>query len=79
MFGIQWCKDAKENKIRDVGSTPTLNDKELFSQEDLRKVLDSSNVRGRVAISLIAFSGLRLQTLGNEPGTDGLKLGSLPF
>lgn len=71
-------KLPRKIKIMNAGDTPTLNDKGLFSQEDLRKVLDSTNIRGRVAISLIAFSGLRLQTLGNEPGTDGLRLGDLP-
>lgn len=71
-------KLPRKIKIRNVDDTPTLNDKGLFSQDDLRKVLDASNIRGRVAISLIAYSGLRLQTLGNEPGTDGLKLGDFP-
>lgn len=30
--------------------------------------------RGRVAIALMAFSGLRPESLGNYDGTDGIKL-----
>ena len=71
-------KLPRKIKIKNVEDTPTLNDKGLFSQDDLRKVLDASNIRGRVAISLIAFSGLRLQSVGNESGTDGLRLGDFP-
>ncbi len=31
--------------------------------------------RARVSMALMAFSGLRSQTLGNYKGTDGIKLG----
>ncbi|MEM3693393.1 MAG: hypothetical protein QXI39_05165 [Candidatus Bathyarchaeia archaeon] len=33
--------------------------------------------RARVSIALMAFSGLRPQTLGNYDGSDGLRLGDL--
>ena len=35
-------------------------------------------MRGRVSIALMAFSGLRPETIGNFKGTDGLKLSDLP-
>ncbi|MEM2027422.1 MAG: site-specific integrase, partial [Candidatus Bathyarchaeia archaeon] len=34
--------------------------------------------RARVSIALIAFSGLRPQTLGNYDGSDGVRLGDFP-
>ena len=64
-------------KVKDSDSTPTLDGKQIFSQDDLRKVLNASDPRGRVAIGMIAFSGIRIQSLGNESGTDGIRLGDI--
>ena len=44
----------------------------------LRAVLLKATKRERVAISLMAFSGLRPISLGNETGIDGLRLGDIP-
>ena len=43
----------------------------------LNRVLSNASLRGRVAISLMAFAGLRPETIGNYDGSDGLKLGDL--
>ncbi len=69
-----------QRKITISGSeeTPTLENKVLFNQEDLKKVLSACNVRSRMAVSIVAFSGIRLQSLGNEAGKDGIKLSDLP-
>ncbi len=64
-------------KVKDSDSTPTLEGKQIFSQEDLRKVLNASDPRGRVAIGMVAFSGIRIQSLGNESGTDGIRLNDI--
>jgi len=34
--------------------------------------------RSRVSMALISQAGLRLESLGNESGTDGLRIGDLP-
>lgn len=70
-------KIPRRIKINGANDTPTLDDKGIFSPEDLKKVLDSADVRGRMAISMVAFSGIRLQSLGNEHGTDGLMLSDI--
>ena len=70
-------KLPRKIKINGANDTPTLDDKTIFSPEDLKKVLDSADVRGRMAISMVAFSGIRLQSLGNEHGTDGLMLSDI--
>lgn len=44
----------------------------------LRSILLKASKRERVAVSLMAFSGLRPEVLGNENGTDGLRLGDIP-
>ena len=70
-------KLPRKIKIKGATETPTLEDKGIFSPEDLKKVLDSADVRGRMAIGIVAFSGIRLQSLGNEHGTDGLMLSDI--
>ena len=70
-------KLPRKIKVPHADSTPTLKGKQLFSQEDLKKILDASDIRGKVAISMVAFSGIRLQSLGNEKGTDGIMLSDI--
>jgi hypothetical protein len=45
---------------------------------ELRRILDAADTRQKVAISLMAFSGFRDQTLGDYLGVDGLKLRDFP-
>jgi hypothetical protein len=44
----------------------------------LAKILRNAPLRKRLAISLLAFSGLRLETLGNAERKDGLKISDFP-
>jgi len=37
-----------------------------------------ATLRGRVSIALMAFSGLRAQTLGNYDGSNGVRLRDFP-
>ncbi|MHB8559814.1 MAG: site-specific integrase [Thermoplasmataceae archaeon] len=54
-------------------------EKEIVPDGDqLSSVLRRATVRERVSISLMAFSGLRPEVLGNIDGTDGLRLGDIP-
>lgn len=46
--------------------------------DELRKILHMADFRTRVAISLIAFSGVRLEVIGNYLGDDGLKIMDFP-
>ena len=48
------------------------------SREELARLLRFCTPRERVAAAFIAFSGLRLESLGNYTGSDGLVLGDLP-
>ncbi len=57
--------------------TPTIDDERVPTREELGRVLRKASSRGRVAIAMMAFSGLRPETLGNYEGTEGLKLGDL--
>ncbi len=48
------------------------------SKEELARLIRFCPPREKVCVALIAFSGLRLESLGNYTGTDGLTIGDLP-
>jgi integrase len=65
-------------KIKNSTATPTIENEKVPSQEELAKILRASPPRIKAAISLMAFSGLRPQSIGNYEGSDGLMLKDLP-
>ncbi len=48
------------------------------TREQLAQILRHCDARSRVVASLIAFCGLRPESIGNYLGTDGLRIGDLP-
>ena len=50
----------------------------LPTREDLGRVVAASNLRQRVAISLIAYAGIRPGAIGNFTGDDGLMFSDIP-
>ena len=69
---------TKKIKIPGANRRPSLRNETVPDQNELKKILNSADTRERVAISLVAFSGLRLETMGNYDGTDGLTIGDIP-
>jgi integrase len=69
---------TRKIKIKNLTATPTIENEKIPSQEELAKILRVSPLRIKVAISLMAFSGLRPQSIGNHDGSDGLMLKDLP-
>jgi len=65
-------------KIRDTSATPTIEDEQIPTRDELRTLFGSANERARVSIAFMAFSGVRPQVLGNVDGLDGLCLKDLP-
>lgn len=63
--------------ISGENETPTIANERVPSKEELARILRKATSRGRVIIALMAFSGLRPESLGNYEGTDGLKLGDI--
>jgi site-specific recombinase XerC len=55
--------------------TPTIASERVPSKEELERIIRMATPRGRVSIALMAFSGIRPESLGNYDGTDGLRLG----
>jgi len=70
--------DLRSVRIKEASRNPTVEDERVPTQEELSKIITVSSLRGRVSIALMAFSGLRPETIGNFKGTDGLKLSDLP-
>ncbi len=62
-------------KVRD---SDRVVEETALSQLQLAAVLDTSTAREKVAITLMAMSGVRPEVLGNFLGTDGLKVADLP-
>ena len=60
------------------GRSPRVEGERIPEKAELAKILRSGSPRARLAISLLAFSGLRPETLGNAEGTDGLKISDFP-
>jgi integrase len=48
------------------------------TNDELRRIFDAADIRQKVAISLMAFSGFRDETLGDLTGIDGLKISDFP-
>jgi hypothetical protein len=65
-------------KIRGAEDAPTLKDEKVPSQAELKKIFLSTDLKGRTASVLVAHSGLRLETIGNYLGDDGLRIRDLP-
>jgi site-specific recombinase XerC len=64
-------------KVNIVGEydTPMIARERVPNKEELEKIIRMATPRARVSIALMAFSGLRPETLGNYNGMDGLRLG----
>ena len=65
-------------KIKNSTATSTIENERIPSQEELARILRASPPRIRAAIALMAFTGLRPQSMGNYDGSDGLMLKDLP-
>jgi hypothetical protein len=65
-------------KINGIDETPTLKDERVPTLGELRRIFLSGDGKARTACALVAHGGLRLQTLGDYKGKDGLRISDLP-
>lgn len=66
-----------EDKILDADKYRTVFHEHVPSQVELVSIIRNASKRGRVAIALMAFSGLRPESIGDYNGSDGLRLGDI--
>ncbi len=68
---------GRKVRVGDTTATPTLEDEKVPTRQQLRDLLMAADLRERVSISFVAFSGLRPHALGDFKGMEGLRLGDL--
>lgn len=71
-------KLSRRIKVSKSNLHPTTADERVPTKEELGRILRHLDRRGKAIAALIAFGGLRLETVGNYDGTDGLMLKDLP-
>ncbi len=60
--------------IKGTSETPTIANERVPSKDELSRILRMASPRGRVSVAMMAFSGLRPESLGDYLGTDGIRL-----
>jgi hypothetical protein len=65
-------------RIKGARDAPTLQDERVPTKEELKRVFLSGDQKARTASVLIAHSGIRIESLGNYKGKDGLTVSDLP-
>ncbi len=75
---FNYIEPKRKIKIANAGIPVSIQDEQVPTKEQLQSILNVSSPRTRTSISLMAFSGIRPQVMGNSDGTDGLKLEDLP-
>ena len=65
-------------RISGIKATPTLKDERVPTQLELRKIFLAGDLKTKVACTLVAHSGLRIEVLGNYKGDDGLRIRDFP-
>ncbi len=64
--------------VGNTTQTPTLEDERVPTKDELRQIFNYAKARGKCSIALMAFSGLRPESLGYSNGLDGLEIRDLP-
>lgn len=63
-----------DTEIFNEGKASKYNGERIPLKNELQRILEKATPRGRVVISLMAFSGLRPESIGNYNGSDGIRL-----
>jgi len=74
----RWNRKSFEMSIKIADSTkrPTLENERVPTNDELSRVLyaDTTLLRARAAIAIMAFAGTRPEVMGNYAGLDGLRI-----
>ncbi|SIM49522.1 site-specific integrase [Cuniculiplasma divulgatum] len=71
-------KLIRKLKIKNAGVNTRYGNESIPSQQSLKKIFSVGDARSKTACALIAFSGLRLEALGDYMGKGGLEIRDLP-
>lgn len=73
-FGL---KPSRKIKIRNISSTPTLEDERVPEGSELAEIFNRCSLRTGATVSFLSKAGLRPEVLGKD-GSDGLLMKDLP-
>jgi len=76
-LSFNYVRSVRRIRIRNADMPVTLQDEVVPSKAKLGELLDSAPARERVSISLMAFSGVRPEVLGDYYGHDGLRVSDI--
>ena len=74
---FNYIEPKRKIRIANAGIPVNIQDEQVPTKEQLQSILNVAIPRARASISLMAFSGIRPQVMGNHDATDGLKLSDL--
>ncbi len=74
---FNYIEPKRKIRIANAGIPVNIQDEQVPTKEQLQSILNVANPRTRTSISLMAFSGIRPQVMGNYDASDGLKLADL--
>lgn len=77
-LGYNGKEVRRKIKIMGARDAPSLREERVPTKDELRRVLLQSDSKTRTADALVALAGLRLETLGDYKGKDGLIVCDLP-
>ena len=60
--------------IKDMEQSPTLDGERVPTKDEMSRILRKGTSRARVSMALMAYSGLRPESLGDHLGSDGIRL-----
>jgi integrase len=63
-----------EVKIRGSNVSPTVMNERVPQKDELKRILRMATTRAKAIIGLLAFSGLRPESLGNYDGSDAIRI-----
>ena len=64
--------------VKDAKATPTLENEGVPVPSEIDSIIACGDWRAKTECCLVAYSGPRLESLGNDNATDGVVLGDLP-
>jgi len=65
-------------KVKGADETPSLKEERVPTQKELVKILSFADPKVKTTASLVCFAGLRLESIGNYDGSDGLRVMDIP-
>ena len=69
---------VRKIRVGDATATPTIEAERIPTKAELHSALSVADERGKAIMSLMAFSALRPEVIGNRRGDDGLRIRDLP-